>query len=304
MPLVSRDGPRVVRGRRGGRGDERRLRLHQSGPRGAARHRRRLHERHRRAHRAGRLAHDVLPDARRTAVLLRHLLPQRCFSAASFGCGQYLAGAPRRGRAELGPHREGTAVNGVRIARRRTAGRSGAMRPCRRRGVARRGHRPWRIRRRAEIPAVGAAGGAAAALGAHRLTAGPGRCPPYRNRDGPRRHVRPAGRRVCPLQRRQCLGGTAFREDAVRQRVAVAGLRALGQADRRPAGASGHRRDREVPARRVTLRRHVHLVAGRRRRRPRGLDLCLDARAADRGARRRRRALGRFGFRRDRGRNV
>ena len=124
------------------------------------------------------------------------------------------------------------------------------------------------------------------------------------DRDGPRRHVRPAGRRLRPLQRRQRLGGTAFREDAVRQRVAVACLCALGPADRRPAGAPGHRRDRAVPARRSARRRHVHLVAGRRRRRPRGFDLCLDACAADRGARRRRRALGRFGFRRDRGRHL
>ena len=85
MPLVPRHGPRVVRRRRGGRGDERRVRVHQGRPRGAARHRRRLHERHRRAHRPGRLADDVLPDARRPALLLRHLLPERRFSAASFG---------------------------------------------------------------------------------------------------------------------------------------------------------------------------------------------------------------------------
>ena len=68
-----------------------RLRVHQGGPRGAARHRRRLHECHRRAHRAGRLADDVFPDARRSAVLLRHLLSQSRFSAASFGRVQYLA---------------------------------------------------------------------------------------------------------------------------------------------------------------------------------------------------------------------
>ena len=49
---------------------------------------------------------------------------------------------------------------------------------------------------------------------------------------------------------------------------------------------------------------HVHLVAGRRHRRQRGLDLRMDAHAAERGARRRRRALGRYGFRRDRGRHI
>ena len=47
----------------------------------------------------------------------------------------------------------------------------------------------------------------------------------------------------------------------------------------------------------LARRWHVHLVAGRRRRRPRGLDLRLDAGAAERGARRRRRALGRNRFR-------
>ena len=69
--------------------------------------------------------------------------------------------------------------------------------------------------------------------------AGGGRA--HRRRDGPRRHLRPARGRVRPLQRRQRLGGTAFREDAVRQRVAAARLRALGPADRGSVGAPGHR---------------------------------------------------------------
>ena len=38
--------------------------------------------------------------------------------------------------------------------------------------------------------------------------------------DGPRRHVRPARRRVRPVLGRRPLGGAAFREDALRQRVA------------------------------------------------------------------------------------
>ncbi len=61
---------------RGRRGDERRVRVHQGRPRGAARPRRGVHERDRRADRAGRLADDVLPHPRRPAVLLRHLLPE------------------------------------------------------------------------------------------------------------------------------------------------------------------------------------------------------------------------------------
>ncbi len=69
---------------------------------------------------------------------------------------------------------------------------------------------------------------------------------PHRQRDGPRRHVRPAGRRVRPLQRRQRLGGAAFREDALRQRAAAAGLRALGTSHRRRVGPPGRRRDRDV----------------------------------------------------------
>ena len=68
-------------------------------------------------------------------------------------------------------------VDGFRAARPGSAGRPCALRPRRRRGPARRGHRPRRVRRRTEISAVGATRGAAAALGAHRLTAGAGRRP-------------------------------------------------------------------------------------------------------------------------------
>ena len=45
VPLVPRDGPRVVRGRRGRGGDERRVRQRQGRPRGATRRRRHLHGR-------------------------------------------------------------------------------------------------------------------------------------------------------------------------------------------------------------------------------------------------------------------
>ena len=61
------------------------------------------------------------------------------------------------------------------------------------------------------------------------------------DRDGPRRHLRPARRRIRPLQRRRLLGGAALREDALRQRAAAAGLRALGAAHRKPVGAQGYR---------------------------------------------------------------
>ena len=59
------------------------LRVHQGRPRGTSRHRRGLHERHRRADRAGRLADDVFPDPRRQTVLLRHLLPESRIPAAA-----------------------------------------------------------------------------------------------------------------------------------------------------------------------------------------------------------------------------
>ena len=76
LPLVSRDGARVVRGRGGRRAGQRGLRGDQGGPRGAARRRRRLHDRHPGDDRAGRLADDGLRHPRRRAVLLRHLLPE------------------------------------------------------------------------------------------------------------------------------------------------------------------------------------------------------------------------------------
>ena len=105
LPLVSRDGPRVLRGRRGGRGDERGVRVHQGGPRGTAGPRRGLHERHGRADRSGRLADDVFPDSRRPAVLLRHVLPESGFPAAARGGRRNLAHSARRGRAGLGSDR-------------------------------------------------------------------------------------------------------------------------------------------------------------------------------------------------------
>ena len=75
LPLVPRDGARVVRERRDGERDERALRQHQGRPRGAARRRLDLHGGGRRDHRQRRLAAHRLPQARRRAVLRRHVLP-------------------------------------------------------------------------------------------------------------------------------------------------------------------------------------------------------------------------------------
>ena len=166
MPLVSRHGPRVVRGRRGGRRDERGFRVRQSRPRGAARHRRGLHERHRRAHRAGWLAHDMFPDARRTPLLLRHLLSESWFPATAFG-SELSTWRDRRDEVEQASDHIASELQSM-------AGNSGqpgggpevAASLCDdavAARAARRGHRARRFRRRTEIPAVGVARGAATA---------------------------------------------------------------------------------------------------------------------------------------------
>ena len=68
VPLVPRDGARVVRGPGGRRGDERALRQHQGRSRGAARPRPDLPDRARAAHAAHRrLAADDVPDAGRAS---------------------------------------------------------------------------------------------------------------------------------------------------------------------------------------------------------------------------------------------
>ena len=76
LPLVPRDGARELRGRSHRRGDERAVRQHQSRSRGAARHRPDLHDRAASARRAGRLAADDVPDARRRAGVGRHVFSQ------------------------------------------------------------------------------------------------------------------------------------------------------------------------------------------------------------------------------------
>ena len=77
LPLVPRDGPRVVRGRRRRRRAQRRFREHQGRPRGTPRRRRRLHGGGPGRHRLGRLADERLPHPRRSPLLRRHLLPAR-----------------------------------------------------------------------------------------------------------------------------------------------------------------------------------------------------------------------------------
>ena len=92
LPLVPRHGARVLRGS-GDRGaDERALRQHQGGPRGAAGHRPPVHVGAARDGRAGRLAADHVPRAGWRAVLGRHVFP----AGAALGPAVVPPGAARR----------------------------------------------------------------------------------------------------------------------------------------------------------------------------------------------------------------
>ena len=80
LPLVPRDGARVLRGRGDGGGDERALRVREGRPRGAPRRRRALHGGRAGDDRSRRLAAQRVPHARADPVLRRHLLPARAAS--------------------------------------------------------------------------------------------------------------------------------------------------------------------------------------------------------------------------------
>ena len=252
VPLVPRHGARVVRGR-GDRGvHERALRQHQGRPRGAARRRRGLHAGDHRDDRARRLADDLRARPRRQPVLRRHLLPRP--AAARPAVVPPGAAGDRRG---LGEHaRRGT-------PRRRAAPRAPAAAgersspacsttqcwtpPCDPGAGSSTRSRPGSGR--AEVPAVDGARVPAAASrrgpgGARRMLDATLRG------DGPRRHLRPARRRVRALLRRPRLGGAALREDALRQRAAARALRPVGRAD----GGAGRRRDRRLHAPRAAHR--------------------------------------------------
>ena len=97
VPLVPRDGARVVRERDHRGAHERPLRQREGRPRGAARRRRRHHGGNRRHDGLGRLADDGLHDARREAVLRGHVLPARAAPR-----DPELPGAPARGRRRPG----------------------------------------------------------------------------------------------------------------------------------------------------------------------------------------------------------
>src|SRR4051794_25832645 len=83
VPLVPRDGARVLRGPGGGLADERVVRVHQGGPRGAPGRRRDLHGRGAGDDGFWRLAAQRLPDACGRAVLRGHLLPAAAAARAA-----------------------------------------------------------------------------------------------------------------------------------------------------------------------------------------------------------------------------
>ena len=249
-----------------------------------------------------RLADDGLPDARRRAVLRRHLFPAR---PTSRSCVTAVRDAwptsVRQTRRDV--------TNGSR-----QSGRDAAA--C----------RPWRspaggldLDAKCSPPRshglrVERSTARAAASAARRSSRRPmdlefllalrradRRCPRRSmvdgdaRRDGPRRHLRPARRRLPPLLDRRALAGPALREDALRQRAARRGLHA-------PVAADGQQRLRRGRARPPGSGRDLRLhaqgtphprgrpgrVARRRQRRRRDV-LRLDPGPAARGARRRRR---------------
>ena len=162
LSLVPRDGARVVRRRSDREADESQLHLHQGRPRGTARHRRGVYERDGRDDRSGWLADDMLPHARRPAVLLRYLLSED----AARGHAVVHTGPRCRGpNLDLPPGRgHARGIAGLRPVAQ--AERHSALRGNDRAGAARRGGqqraarlrpRQGRVRRCTEIPAIGAA---------------------------------------------------------------------------------------------------------------------------------------------------
>ncbi|CAA9534160.1 MAG: Uncharacterized protein YyaL, partial [uncultured Solirubrobacteraceae bacterium] len=130
LPLVPRDGARVVRGRGDGRGDERPLRVREGRPRGAPRRRRALHGGRPGDDRSRRLAAQRVHHARAGAVLRRHVLP----AAAARRHAELAAGAARRRRRVADQARRdhpGGRAHGPAAAGRRAAARVGgaARRP-------------------------------------------------------------------------------------------------------------------------------------------------------------------------------
>ena len=280
LPLVPRDGARVLRGRRDGGLHERALRQRQGRPRGAPRRRRPLHGGGAGDQRPGRLADDRLPRPRGRAVLRRHLLPAgRGTRDAELPDGD--GSRRRRLRAQARRDRES---GRPRCAR--GSGRSGRSSPPRSRRTAAmleeaverlrdgRRRRARRLRRRAQVPA-GLGAGAAARPRQARAGREDSR------RDARRRHLRPARRRLRPLLGRRGLARPPLREDALRQRPARPRLPAR-LAGRSATSATGG------PARRRSTGRCARCAAPRAASTRRSTPTPRARRAASTSGRRRR----------------
>ncbi len=270
VPLVPRDGARVVRGSGHREGDERAVREHQGRPRGAPGHRRNLHERGAGDDRPGRMADDDVPHAGGRSVPRRHVLPAngpsrdavvraraalggRCVSHQAWRCARHRGARARaiRGRA-AGGGEHGRAHGGA--ARPRCAGHRRALRRAQR-----------RLRGRTKISADDGARLSAPPLAPERRAAGARDRAQLVRADGTRRHLRSGGWRLPSLRGGRSLARAAFREDALRQRASLAARRASRSGDARRRDCAGDARDvRLGAARDGRAERRLLLVARRR----------------------------------------
>ena len=225
LPLVPRHGARVVRGSGDGGADERPLRQHQGGPRGAAGHRPFVHVGAARDGRAGRLAADHVHRAGRRTVLGRHVFPSgttlgtTVVPSGADGCIGRLSHRRHDDRAQ---HHRAAPRAGRHVHRQ--SGRpadAGAPRRGRRRAAADERPRARRPEGRTEIPQPADLPFPVAERVPHRCARRPGGAASDAAEDVTGRYLRPSGWRLCALLHRRGMAGAAFREDAVRQRPAA-----------------------------------------------------------------------------------
>ena len=210
---------------------QRALRQHQGRSRGAARPRSDLHDRRAAHDRPRRLADVGLPHARPAAVLRRHLLPARRPLRPAGVPARAAVRSPRRGRSaahEVDAAGRATSrehLQGVGAAR--AGGRASSTPDAaaqRRRALAPR-VRPAARRLRPARRSFRTRWTCALLLRrreALRRRRRPAHGPAHARPHGHGRHLRPARRRLPPLQHRRPLAGAALREDALRQRPARA----------------------------------------------------------------------------------
>src|SRR5258708_5425039 len=272
LPLVSRDGARVLRRPGGGRGDESAVRQRQGGPGGTPGSRSDLSARapdSRPA--AGRLAAHHVPHARRRAFFRRNLFPQRAalqLAGISPAARARRADLPRESGGDRPPERDDS--RGLREhAPRRACASLGAVAGADRCGPA----QPEdefrlalrRLRRGAQVSAPRGARVLPAALGRGRRRYGRARRDVHARAHGARGDLRPDRRRVRALQRGRAVDDPALREDALRQRPAASPLlRRLGRYQKSAVRARGRGNRGLGDARNAVPRGRLLLVPRRR----------------------------------------